>query len=57
MTVDEKKQIIQMRQAGMGYQIIAELLGKKVNTVKTFCSRNGLFAVQNQTGAIPVLMA
>ena len=47
MTVDEKKQIIQMRQAGMSYQIIAEILGKKVNTVKTFCSRNGLTTSAN----------
>ena len=44
MTADEKNRIIQMRHAGMGYKIIAEILGKKVNTVKTFCSRNGLTA-------------
>ncbi len=42
MTADERNKIIQMRQAGMSYKQIAEILGKKLNTIKTFCNRNGL---------------
>lgn len=42
MTPEEKTKIITLRKAGLGYQPIAEILGMKENTVKTFCRRNGL---------------
>ena len=48
MTPEEKTKIITLRNAGIGYQQIAEILGMKVNTVKTFCSRNGLTSTANK---------
>ena len=42
MTNGEKVQIVQMRKRGMGYAEIAQSLGMSVNTVKSYCHRNGL---------------
>ena len=42
MTNGEKVQIVQMRKRGLGYTEIARSLGMSVNTVKSYCRRNGL---------------
>lgn len=42
MTNGEKVQIVQMRKRGLGYAEIARSLGMSVNTVKSYCHRNGL---------------
>ena len=42
MTTEEKQEISRLRKAGAGYTRIANELGINVNTVKTFCRRNGL---------------
>ena len=42
MTNGEKVQIVQMRKRGLGYAEIARSLGLSVNTVKSYCRRNGL---------------
>ena len=44
MTNGEKVQIVQMRKRGLGYAEIALSLGLSVNTVKSYCQRNGLKA-------------
>ena len=44
MTNGEKVQIVQMRKRGLGYAEIARSLGMSVNTVKSYCQRNGLKA-------------
>ena len=44
MTNGEKVQIVQMRKRGLGYAEIARSLGLSVNTVKSYCRRNGLKA-------------
>ncbi len=42
MEAKVKIYIAELRRYGMGYKMIAEILGMKENTVKTFCHRNGL---------------
>ena len=42
MTNGEKVQIVQMRKRGLGYAEISRSLGMSVNTVKSYCHRNGL---------------
>ena len=42
MDAATKSKIAYMRQAGQGYAAIARVLDVPVNTVKTFCRRNGL---------------
>ena len=42
MTNGEKVQIGQMRKRDLGYAEIARSLGLSVNTVKSYCRRNGL---------------
>lgn len=44
MTHEEKKQIGKMRAAGMSYTRIAESLDISINSVKSYCRRNGLGA-------------
>ena len=44
MTTEQKKRIHLLRQRGLGYGEIAEVLGMQKNTVKTYCWRNGLLA-------------
>lgn len=48
MTNDEKNRISELRRAGMGYLKIAQTLDLNVNTVKTFCRRNGLTGVSEE---------
>lgn len=50
MTNDEKKVITQMREAGTGYARIAQETGISINTIKTFCRRNGLTGSSQETG-------
>ena len=42
MTNGEKVHIVQMRKRGLGCAEIARSLGMSVNTVKSYCQRNGL---------------
>ena len=42
MTNGEKTLITQRRQRGLGYAEIARKLGMSVNTVKSYCQRNGI---------------
>jgi len=42
MTNEQKKQITAFRYQGYGYSKIAEVLSISVNTVKSYCRRNGL---------------
>lgn len=42
MTKTQKAQILYFRTEGISYNAIAERLGISVNTVKSFCRRNGL---------------
>ena len=42
MTNGEKMLIAQQIKQGMGYSEIARKLGMSVNTVKSYCQRNGL---------------
>ncbi len=42
MTPEEKSRLTGLRRAGRSYTEIADALGITKNTVKTFCSRNGL---------------
>lgn len=42
MTEKEKKRITDMRRSRAGYAEIADATGISVNTIKTFCRRNGL---------------
>lgn len=44
MTNGEKMLIAQQRKQGLGYTEIARKLGLSVNTVKSFCRRNGIKA-------------
>jgi IS30 family transposase len=43
MTVDEKERIYKLRNNGNTYTQIAEILGKSVGTIKSYCSRNNIF--------------
>ena len=51
MTNGEKLLITQQRRQGLGYTEIARKLGMSVNTVKSFCQRNGIKPVSKT--AIP----
>ena len=42
MTNGEKRLITQQRRLGLGYTEIARKLGMSVNTVKSYCQRNGI---------------
>ena len=42
MTNGEKMMITQQRRQGLGYTEIARKLGLSVNTVKSYCRRNGI---------------
>ena len=42
MTLEQKKQITEMREHNLGYAYIARELGISLNTVKAFCRRNDL---------------
>jgi len=49
MTNGEKLLITQQRGQGMGYAEIARKLGLSVNTVKSYCQRNGIKPVGKAT--------
>lgn len=42
MTTEQKQQIIYLRRDGVGYGHIAKEVGISINTVKSFCRRNGM---------------
>ena len=42
MTLEQKKQIAQMREQNLGYAYIAKEMGISVNTIKAYCRRNDL---------------
>ena len=42
MNAEKKNDVRQLRNNGASYQKIADLLGLSVNTVKSFCQRNGI---------------
>ena len=46
MTDQEKKQIVICRNQGLGYMTISKMLGISVNSIKTYCRRNGLGGVR-----------
>ena len=48
MNSKQKDRIILLRKEGLGYKRIATELGISVNTVKSFCQRQGLMAQANQ---------
>lgn len=45
----QKKKIQKLRNNGAGYSEIAKVMGLPVNTVKTFCRRNGLTGDRRET--------
>ena len=49
MTNGEKMLITQQRRQGLGYTEIARKLGMSVNTVKSYCQRNGIKPVGKTT--------
>ena len=53
MTVAEKNYIIRYRQMGKSCTEIARALGLSVNTVKSFCQRNGIAPIGQATGTSP----
>ncbi len=50
MTNGEKMLITQQRRRGLGYTEIARELGMSVNTVKSYCQRNGIKPISKRTG-------
>ena len=42
MTREQKQQIVNLRKQGCGYAAIAKTVALSINTVKSFCRRNGL---------------
>ena len=55
MTEQDKALLIGYRQQGKGCTEIARLLGVSVNTVKSYCQRNGINAETNPSaGTLPV---
>ena len=53
MTEKDKALLMGYRQQGKGCAEIARLLGISVNTVKSYCRRNGIGAEQNTVMDIP----
>ena len=51
MTNGEKMLIAQQRRQGVGYTEIARKLGMSVNTVKSFCQRNGIKPIGKMVGS------
>lgn len=47
MTTEEKIQIQAFRKVGMGYKQISKEMGISVNSIKSFCQRNGLGEAKN----------
>ena len=42
MNENDKNRIVELRKGGIGYKSIAQRLNLNLNTIKTFCRRNGL---------------
>ena len=51
MTNGEKMLIAQQRRQGQGYTAIARELGMSVNTVKSYCQRNGIKPIGKTIGS------
>ena len=45
MTENQKKLVQIYREKGMSYKEVADTLSVSINTIKTFCKRNGLGGV------------
>ena len=56
MTDNQKKLIHIYREKGMSYKEIADALALSINTIKTFCKRNGLGGVRTVTNAVDEVM-
>lgn len=54
MTSNQKQQIISFRKQGLNFADIAEKLGLRKGTVKTFCWRNGLTDAEIQHNPLAV---
>ena len=52
MTDKEKHGIAEMREHGMGYAKIAELMSLPIGTVKSYCIRNKLTSKSNQLSCL-----
>ncbi len=48
MTPEEKTKIAELRNNGLGYKMIAEILGLKESAVKLYCHRHGLAVAANK---------
>jgi hypothetical protein len=48
----QKTQIVNMRACGKSYTSIANALGISVNTVKSYCRRNGLDGIASSASAV-----
>ena len=46
MTHEEKVRVRELRQQNMSYSNIAHVTGLSINTIKSFCSRNGMVISQ-----------
>lgn len=54
---DNQKTLIQIyREKGMSYKEIADALVLSINTIKTFCKRNGLGGVRTVAAAVDEVM-
>ena len=53
MTVKQKEQIRRLRGEGHGYGDIAGLLGVPLNSIKSFCRREGLTGRKTAAGNVP----
>lgn len=53
MTLEQKKQITEMRTQNLGYAYIAKELDIPLNTVKAFCRRNDLAGNRSTTDTQP----
>ena len=49
MTENQKKLVQIYREKGMSYKAVADSLSVSINTIKTFCKRNGLGGVRTGT--------
>lgn len=49
MTKNQKKLVQVYREKGMSYKEVADTLSVSINTIKTFCKRNGLGGVRTGT--------
>ena len=50
MTTEQKNRIVSLRKAGEGYAAIAQRLGVPKSTVSSYCRKNGLGNIVEETG-------